>query len=287
MITTSTNIPPLISKVESDGSIIVSPKISMGLTNDSILIESYLKFNNSLNLILLDKFQGRSNISLILIQMKCDLQDSIKDLASFDKNISLNDPNFNSDKLLLLIKKQHSGLLYVFKRSHFWDIHELKDAYDQVFDGLPHCLKPTSILPFVFDGLDDPDLVLKLITSVHEGSEYAWGITLNDFNTFGDMILCCSESLDAFLDFEHGDSLIIPHIVDHHKISAIKHLLARSFLTSKQLKEHHDEQRSKSNNNDHPPKINESNLKIVQSPKFKAFNSNRLKVLAFDDKKVF
>lgn len=287
MITaSSSNMPSLLSKVESDESTIVSPKILIGTSNDdSKLLESYLKFNNSLNLVLLDKFQGRSNLSLVLIQIKCDLQQSIKEIGSLDKNFNLNDPNFNPEKLQLLIKKQHSGLLYVFKRAHFWDIHELKEVYCQVFEGLPHFLKPTEILPFVFDGLDDLDLVLKLTTSIHHDSEYAWGVTLDDFVIFNDEILCCSEALDAFIEFENDESDIIPHVVDHHRFSTVKHLLARSFLSSIDLKLHHDQKRNKSN--DHPPRINETNLNIVKSVKFKDFNSNRLKVLAFDDKKIF
>lgn len=285
MITATTKIPSLMAKTESDDTTVLASKMSPNNSNDSKLIESYLDFNNTLNLVLLDKFQGRSNISLILIQMKCDLQDMVKELASVNKSVTLDDPKFDSEQLKQLIKKQHSGLLYVFKRLHFWDVKELKEVYDQAFDGLPHCLKPTEILPFVYDGLDDIDLVLHLTTSIHDGSEFAWSVDVNDFHRFSDMVLCCSEALEAYQVFEHDKHDVVPHVVDHHKFSTIRHLLARSFSTSHQLKLHHDGRRSKSNT--HESKINEANLKIVQSLKFKEFYCNRLEVLALDKKRVF
>lgn len=291
MITATSSILPSLAtsmKETSTSKSILETNTQKTLSMDAQLFQAYLDFNHTLNLTLLDKFQDRSNISLILIQIKCDLQNSIKELNnSGQKSFSLEDTEFlNSDKLKFIqaiIKKQHSGLLYVFKRALFYDIIEIKEIYGKAFDGLPHILKPTEILPFVHDGLDDLDLVLKLTTSIHADSEYAWGITLQEITDCSRMILCCSDSIVAYYDFKESNDHIQDHATSHHRFTTLKHLLSMSFLSSCDLRLHHDNKK----NNKSQPKVNQENMKTVESLEFKEFYNNRLKVLRFEEKKIF
>ncbi|KAG0674900.1 hypothetical protein C6P42_002024 [Pichia californica] len=107
--------------------------------SNSDLLNNLLKSMLVLNLVLLDKFNKRSNLSLILIDLKSYLDNLIDNYSNIDININL------------IINKFLNSMNLVFKNSIFFKIQNLNLIYENYFQNLSSVSSISSLINLDFN----------------------------------------------------------------------------------------------------------------------------------------
>lgn len=238
--------------------------------SDFTMVEGLLDFLLEFNIILMDKFNQKSNLVLPIIQAKCDAQSLIKQLPQ-SKQLDIHSQDEFIQKLKKFIKGQHSTLIYVFRQSHYWNVHDMAEIYKIIYNGLPHSIKPEDVEHFVKDGSD--------IDILNESSCDTWNFTLNDLQTYEILILCCSDSMAAFKSFENSNDNHENHVLKHHHDT--KHAcLIRAFKSSGDLTKLH----AKSEGSDN---FDQETMSVADSSSFQQFHKKRIDSLGLRNRSIF
>lgn len=204
-----------------------------------------------LDIVILDKLHRRSNLSLLLIHLRCTLDSFIDRQNAGDEPV---------DALLLVqvMREFNKSMSLVFENSKFFNLTELQSIYTDLLKEL------------------------KIDTDVPEADTDAaqlCTIPLNsiDFDLFANKILCCSESL---ADYKHFNRTFDESTVMDYELDKIRsHYISTSFNYKKNQKQN---QKATS-----APCICKENILLVQSPEFMEFHLKRWKTLNLLDRHIF
>lgn len=103
--------------------------IPAGMNTDSTLKDKYTELLRTLlilDIVILDKLHGRSNLSLLLIHLRCTL----------DKFLELSSNEINTGSMSQMITEFHNVMKIVFQNSSYWNLSNLHSIYTSMHTGL-------------------------------------------------------------------------------------------------------------------------------------------------------
>lgn len=150
-----------------------------------------------LDIVILDKLHRRSNLSLLLIHLRCALDQFI-------------DTQSGGNDTAKIVRQFNSSMSLVFENAKFFHLTELQDIYNALLKELNIDVDPQTA------GKTDPNQAepRKVCLSV-------------DFDSFANRILCCSESL---ADYKYFDTKFDESAIMDHELEKLRsHYIATSF----------------------------------------------------------
>lgn len=150
-----------------------------------------------LDIVILDKLHRRSNLSLLLIHLRCALDRFI-------------DTQADGGDTAEIVRQFNSSMSLVFENARFFNLTELHEIYNALLKEL--------------HGDVDPQTAGETGPSQAQSRKVSLSV---DFDSFANRILCCSESL---ADYKHFDAKFDEAAIMDHELEKLKsHYIATSF----------------------------------------------------------